>query len=156
MSILLTAIFHKFAKTKQEFQYLFQKIDRAVAVLEVMEECVVTRNATVIIKRTLARAKKVPQIVMFETYSTASNQNTTTTTAESSVLNPNPSTWIHLPHGDSMAGFFPENGGSAGSIENLPADDSEIDWLNPPFTFDDGQQALFWIEWAHHLDGLGQ
>lgn len=57
---------------------------------------------------------------------------------------------------ESMTGFFPENDRSAGSVENVPADDSEIDWLNAPFTFDDGQQSLFWIEWAHHLDGLGQ
>lgn len=48
---------------------------------------------------------------------------------------------------ESMTGFFPENDRSARSIENVPAD-SEIDWLNAPFTFDDGQQALFWIEWG--------
>lgn len=156
MSILLTEIFHKFAKTKQDLQYLFQKIDRAVAVLEVMEECVVTRNATLIIKRTLTRAKKVPQMVMFGENSTASNQNTTTTTTDSSQLHPNSSTWRNLPQSDSTTGPFLENDGSTGSIENVPAGDSELDWLNAPFTFDDGQHTLFWVEWAHHLDGLGQ
>jgi hypothetical protein len=156
VSILLTAIFHKFAKTKQDLQYLFQKIDRAVAVLEVMEECVVTRNATLIIKRTLTRAKKVPQMVRFEPYSTTSDQNTTTATTDPSQLHHNSSTWINLPQNDSTIGFFLENDGSAGSIEDVPADVGEIDWLNAPFTFDDGQQALFWVEWAHHLDGLGQ
>lgn len=156
MSILLTAIFHKFEKTKQDLQCLFQKVDRAVAVLEVMEECVVTRNATMIIKRTLARAKKMHQMVTFEPYGVTLNQNPTTTTVDSSELHPNSPTWINLPQSDPTTGSLLENDGSAGSMEGVPADESEIDWLNAPFTFDDGQQALFWVEWAHHLDGLGQ
>jgi hypothetical protein len=32
--------------------------------------------------------------------------------------------------------------------------DEEFDWLDA-FPFDDGQQALFWTEWAHELDVLG-
>jgi hypothetical protein len=124
--------------------------------LEVMEESVVTRNATLIIKRTLAHAKKMHQMVTFEPYSVTLNQNPTTTIADSSELHPNSSMWIYLPQSDPTTGSFLENDGSAGSIERLPADESEIDWLNAPFKFDDGQQALFQVEWAHYLDGLGQ
>lgn len=61
---------------------------------------------------------------------------------------------MNLPRRDTTPNFLLDNDGPT-SIEGAPADD-EIDWLNAPFTFDDGQQALFWVEWAHHLDGLGQ
>ena len=46
---------------------------------------------------------------------------------------------------------------SAVAIEgntNNTVDDDELNWLNA-FPFDDGQQALFWTEWAHGLDVLG-
>lgn len=37
---------------------LFKSADRAVEVLDAMDDCVVMKNATMIIKRTLARAKE--------------------------------------------------------------------------------------------------
>lgn len=94
-------------------------------------------------------------ITTFEPHSTTSDQNTTISITEPSELHPSSSAWMNLPS-ETMTGFFPEKNGSAETVENVPADDREIDWLDAPFTFDDGQQALFWVEWAHHLDGLGQ
>ncbi|KAJ5662028.1 uncharacterized protein N7477_009644 [Penicillium maclennaniae] len=59
VSVLLTGIFRGFSQDKKALDTLFKKVDRAIAILDVLSECVVTRNATIIIKRTLARAKKV-------------------------------------------------------------------------------------------------
>jgi hypothetical protein len=46
------------------------------------------------------------------------------------------------------------------SAENiLVPEDNEAtysgDWMDMAFLNDDSQQAMFWIEWAHHLDELG-
>lgn len=141
-TILLTAIFHKFAKSKEALDVLFGQIDRAIAVLEAMEECIVTRNATSIIKRTLARAKKVSKGMA------PALQSTRTPATQSFRQRPS---WMDSSL-DSAENVFSTEG------LQLPADnvatDSE-DWIDMSFPNDDGQQALFWIEWAHHLDELG-
>lgn len=141
-SILLTAVFHGLAKSEEALDLLFEQIDRAIAVLEAMEECIVTRNATLIIKKTLARAKKASQRM------TSEPQNTSISGTQG--LRQRPS-WMDSSLVSTENMFSSEN-------LQIPADNvaaNNDDWIDISFPNDDGQQALFWIEWAHHLDGLG-
>jgi hypothetical protein len=143
VSILLTAVFHKFPNTIEALDHLFRHIDRAIAVLQAMDECIVARNATSIIKRALGRAKKVPR-PGFDVQA----QN------------------LHQRGGMVTAIWDAANMGGSGSSATLPSSaaaieenasnilDDELNWLDA-FPFDDGQQALFWTEWAHELNVLG-
>lgn len=140
-TIILTAIFHSFAETREALTLLFAQIDRAIAVLEAMEDCVVTRNATLIIKKTLARAKKTSQRV--------APQPESTPISGTGNFRQRPS-WIESS--SSTNNMFPTD-------NFLVPEDNEAtytgDWMDMAFLNDDSQQAMFWIEWAHHLDELG-
>ncbi|KAK5302100.1 hypothetical protein LTR80_002966 [Exophiala xenobiotica] len=142
VSILLTAIFHQLARTQQALEELFAHIDRAIVVLQAMDECLVARNATAIIKRTLARARKVPQPAL------DGRQPSSSHVADlSGALHPATDleqqtefdTTLLQPHGMD---------------DDLGETVDDLDWLNA-YPFDDGQQSLFWTEWAHELNTLG-
>lgn len=111
---------------------LLQQINRAIDVLEAMDECTVTRNATLIVKRTLARAEKVSQRI-------GRHQPSTTTGSNHASVSIN----------------IDEAGHGPNLVTEGEAADIEFDWMNAQFPVDDGQQALFWTEWAHHLEDLG-
>jgi hypothetical protein len=106
-----------------------------------MEECVATRNATLIIKRTLARAKRVPQGIGLK-QPVANDQG----------VERGP-TWIDFDPSNAANLFASDGLGE--NAEGIAADNPELDWLNTSFPVDDGHQALFWAEWAHRLEGLG-
>ncbi len=57
VSTLLAAVFHRLPRTQQGLESHFAHIDRAVEGLQAMDECLVVRNAIVIVKRTLARSR---------------------------------------------------------------------------------------------------
>jgi len=120
-------------RSSESFNDLFAHIDRAVDVLEAMDECTVARNATEIIKRTLSRAKRLPQVVAARS-------------ALASLVDGRGSV---LTHADLTANAIPTD-------LPAPAGRAEIDtdWLNV-FPFNDNQQGLFWTEWAYELNGLG-
>ena len=108
-----------------------------------MDECVVARNATCIIKRALCRAKKVPHPGIDAQDSSNAQQQAGMATAFWDATDVDRS-------GDTA--IVPSAVAIEGNANNTV--DDELNWLNP-FPFDDGQQALFWTEWAHELDVLG-
>lgn len=132
VSVLLTGIFHGITRDQKSLDTLFKQIDRAIEILDVLDECVVTRNATIIIKRTLARAKKASKGAPYAPQmSPATNgQNQPQYLA-----------------GDDMSSEYPANLSQMG--------DAEIDWGNLELPMEDSQQALFWVEWGHLLNDLG-
>ena len=144
ISILLAAIFHRLPRTQQGLEGHFLHIDRAIEVLQAMDDCVFVRKAIPMIKRTLARAKEVVQPA--------------TTTQQSSLAPPaDLSSGLHfstdsesqpyitnieaLSQPQAMAGSLGTTGG-------------ELDWFGAG-PFGGSQQDLFWTEWAHELDTLG-
>ncbi|KAJ5812862.1 hypothetical protein N7447_009885 [Penicillium robsamsonii] len=132
VSVLLTGIFRGFAQDKKALDTLFQKVDRAIAILDVLSECVVTRNATIIIKRTLARAKKGSK-------------------GEPDVQQRSSTTQAQNDRQGSTSDGFPSD--CAADFSEI--DDTNIDWANLELPMDDCQQALFWVEWGHLLNDLG-
>ncbi len=139
----MTAVFHKFSNTVEALEDLFDHIDRAIAVLQVMDECVVARNATSIIKRALCRAKKVP-------YPGSDNQDSDNTHQLSGMAT---TIWdtADMDRSDDISNM--SSSVAIGGTTNNTVDD-DLNWFNA-FPLDDGQQALFWTEWAHELDVLG-
>ena len=112
-----------------------------------MDECLVARKATAIIKRTLARAKRLHQPALGETQSSwyqASDQN-------SHPLPP--STFTEQSHAgsDEFNTMLQSDSMNSGDLTDSVAD---LDWLTS-YPTDDDPQALFWIDWAHELDTLG-
>jgi hypothetical protein len=146
VSILLTAVFYKFSNTTQELDDLFSHIDRAIAVLQVMDECVVTRNAICIIKRALSRAKQAAH-PEFDTARDSSD-------AARPQADVGMAVWDTTDMGQSdEATMVPSFVANEGTAVNSTVD-GDLSWLNS-FQFDDGHQALFWTEWARELDVLG-
>lgn len=146
ISILLAVVFRQLAKTQQGLENIFAHIDRAIVVLQAMDECLVARNATAIIKRTLARAKRVTQSALFAQQPSSSQSGNS--------------------HGAPRAHINLDNQTESDNVETLSQahtmdrdefDESSanFDWLNS-YPFNDNQQALFWTEWAHEIDTLGK
>ncbi|KIX02764.1 uncharacterized protein Z518_08706 [Rhinocladiella mackenziei CBS 650.93] len=138
VSVLLAVVFRQLARTQQALESLFAHIDRAILILQAMDDCSVARNATAIIKRTLARAKKVPQPALGAQQSSSFQDADLHGTLRPPVdANPRPQ---------------PEDVDTLFQPQVMDGDD--LDWLDV-YPFDDSQQALFWTEWAHELDTLG-
>lgn len=109
-----------------------------------MDECLVARNATAIIKRTLARARKVPQPALDGRQPSASH-----IADLSGALHPA----IDLEQQrelDNLDSLLQPQGMDNDVAETM----DDLDWLNA-YPVDDGQQSLFWTEWAHELNTLG-
>lgn len=132
VSVLLTGIFRGFSQDKKTLDTLFKKVDRAIAILDVLSECVVARNTTIIIKRTLARAKKV-------------SKGEPHGQQRSSIIQAQ-----NDQQGSTSDGFISDH-----ASDLLQLDDADIDWANLELPMDDSQQALFWVEWGHLLNDLG-
>ena len=143
VSILLAVIFRQLAETRQALEKVYTDIDKAIAILQAMDDCVVTRNAITIIKSTLARARKVNQSALAAPWSppsragNASNKTRLQNGAETTLHN------IQAPQQPSMPFGEPLN-----------SDFGECDWLGE-FSIDANQQPSFWTEWALELDMLG-
>lgn len=138
---------------------VFSHVERAISILEAMDESVVARNATLIVKRALCRAKRVPHPAFTRTQESYTNSQEFPA-QEANITRP--ATWTTITDGGGYGGesavapIAPT--ASANSVEGDVYDtiplDEDLNWLNA-FPFDDGQQALFWTEWAHELDILG-
>lgn len=130
VSVLLTAVFRQLARTRQALDDIFGHIERAIAVLQVMDECIVARNAICIIQRALARARDVQQPML----------------DDETLLNPTEqdaggTPTIRRPQAEEMM---------HGTVDDCVA------WLDAnPNSMEDYQQALFWKTWAEELDRLG-
>lgn len=138
-------VFRQLARTQQALENLFAHIDRAIVVLQAMDDCLVARNATAIIKRTLARAKKVQQTALVAQQSSSSQMADL-----NGALRPP----INVEHQTE-----PGNADTLLQSHAMDGDDlgeavGDLDWLNT-YPFDDSQQALFWTEWAHEINILG-
>jgi hypothetical protein len=145
VSILLAVVFRQLARTQPALENLFAKIDRAILVFKAMDECLVARHATTLIKRTLARAKKVPQPALI------AQQSTSSQIAEfNGVLRPPVDLKRHTA--SANVDTLLQSPGMSG--DDLGETVADLDWLNS-YPFDDSQQALFWTEWAHEIDTLG-
>jgi len=146
VSILLALVFRRLARTQQALVQLFAHIDRAMATLQAMDDCLVARNATAIIKRTLARAKRVPQPALITQESPALPE-----TDIGGTLHP-PS---HVdPH---LKDYNVETMVQAPMVDGDELDDDgvgDIDWFSTYASFDENQ-SLFWPSWAHEIDTLG-
>jgi hypothetical protein len=144
VSILLALVFRRLARTQQALLKLYAHIDRAILTLQAMDDCVVARNATSLIKRTLARAKRVPQpALMTQDFSKLPEIEAGDT--------------LHPPsHMDSQT----ENHNVGGLVQAPMVDGDDrsdgidnIDWLS---TYDfEESQSLFWTSWAHEINTLG-
>lgn len=145
---MLAGVFYHLARTPQQLEDLFGSIDRAIMVLQAMDECVVARNATAIVKRTLARARKVPHPPWLggQGASSASTQRDEINSLPEVDINPDQTLAPNHP-GTTL------QPNTADVSVDLTLTDLD-DWLNnyPP---DDNQQSLFWTQWAHDLDQLG-
>lgn len=143
VSVLLTLVFRQLARTQQALENLFAHIDRAIMVLQAMDDCLVARNAVALIKRTLARARKVPQPALI------AQQISATDDTDINGIQRLPVDLEHetVPNNvDTLSQPYAINNNDAGEAVG------DLDWLS---TFDDSQQALFWTEWAHEIDTLG-
>lgn len=144
VSILLTAIFRNFAGTNAAADSIFGHVDRAIAILQAMDECVVARNSIKIIKRTLSRAKAV--------HATPSHVDRSSTTQEPGETE---SAWdsTSVQQGVSSDDTFAAIDTGTGEYRAL---DDDIDWFSTdPNPFEDYQQALFWTTWAQEVNSLG-
>ncbi|KAI1610763.1 fungal-specific transcription factor domain-containing protein [Exophiala viscosa] len=144
VSVLLAVIFRQLARTQPALEILFAHIDRAILVLEAMDECVVAINAAGLIKRTLVRAKKVPQPALIAQRSSSSQDAGLSETLDAAL------SVRHQPESenvDTILQSHPIDGLDLGETTD------DIDWLNA-FPFDDSQQALFWTEWAHEINTM--
>lgn len=145
VSVILTAIFHKCIRTRRVLDDAFDHIDRAIAVLQVLDECVVARKAMAIIQRALSRSKSVSQPQLEVMYTPHGTQE--------SLGRP--------PTMDSNhSGQNVEPGYVSTELDVGPTmydDGSEsFAWPDPTTDpFGDYQQALFWTTWAQELNDLG-
>ncbi|KAH8886240.1 hypothetical protein GQ53DRAFT_845046 [Thozetella sp. PMI_491] len=145
VSILLTVVFRQLARSEQSLENLFNRIDRAIAILQAMDDCLVARNAAAIITRTLARAKRAHQPAPFPPLPSASQDPDS-----AGDMHPPNVTDLHTESGD-IAALVPPPGTTDDSLGET-ADD--MDWLST-YALDDGQQSLFWTKWAHEMNTLG-
>ena len=135
-------VFRHLPRTQQALENLFAHIDRAIMVLQAMDDCLVARNATTIIKRTLARAKKVPQPALIASSSQEPDLNGT------SLPHVNMEHQTESDNVDTLLQSHAMNGNDlSGSV-------GDLDWLSA-YPFDDTHLSLFWTEWAHEIDTLG-
>jgi hypothetical protein len=139
VSILLAVVFRQLARTQQKLESILAHIDRAIAVLQAMDDCVVARNATSIIQRTLARAKKIGQPALVPSSSQDGDLN--------GVLRPAVNVENHSEADNSDTLLHPH------TMELGEAMD-DLDWIST-YPFNDSQQASFWTEWAHEINTLG-
>lgn len=139
VSVLLALVCRRLARTATALQQLFTHIDRAIAVLQAMDDCLVARNAATIIKKTLARAKKLDQPRLSQSFQQQTpqigNYMASPRSMDNAVLNDT------LPPLDTSTG-------------DITIEDADLDWLNA-YPIDTSNQALFWTEWANELDILG-
>lgn len=125
---------------------MFSHIDRAISVLQAMEECMVARNAICIIKRALTRAKGVDQLVLVP-------ESTSISGNSQSYLRPSASNSTSMTNPANFNTMLSEVGAET-SVETF---DDCFTWLdNNPNPFDDYQQALFWTTWGQEVDLLGK
>ncbi|RVX73953.1 hypothetical protein B0A52_02843 [Exophiala mesophila] len=148
VSIMLAGAFYHLARTPQQLDDLFGSIDRAVMVLQAMDECVVARNSTAIVKRTLGRAKKIPHPALLGGQRALSSSNQIDATNSLSEVATDPDQTLVSSHTDNSVPPDPTHVAVEGTLTDLD------DWLNayPP---EDSQQSMFWTQWAHDLDQLG-
>lgn len=131
--------------SSQALDNIFSHIDRAITVLQAMEECMVARNAICIIKRALSRAKSVQQPVLPQTSHSLNPQETGVKECASNGTN--------LPQTANFNDIISEC-----EVENNSYVDfgDSFTWLEAnPNPFDDYQQALFWTTWGQEVDLLG-
>ncbi|KAK5064310.1 hypothetical protein LTR84_000143 [Exophiala bonariae] len=146
-SILLTAVFRKFATSSQNLDIMFNHIDRAITVLQAMEECMVARNAICIIKRALARAKGVEQPVL-------KPESSSTILKSQNIFGASALNSASLSSPINFDTVLPAVGDEADMSEGV---EYCFTWLgNNPNPFDDYQQALFWSTWGQEVDLLGK
>lgn len=146
VSILLAVVFRQMARTQKGLEQLFAHIDRAITILQAMDECIVARNAVTIVKRALDRARKLPQqAIVSQQTSSASIINANGESHQSVLMN-------SQANSDNIATLSQyqatDDGGQAEAFD-------ELDWLST-LPFDDSQQSLFWTQWAHEIDILGK
>lgn len=138
-------MFRQIARTLEGVEKLFAHIDKALAVLEAMDECIVARNAIKIVQRAVDRAKKSPQLTIFSQQSSSTTSNDFNGVSQSSAL------MNRQTNGENNATPLQfqatDYSGHGGAFDDL-------DWLST-FPFNDNQQALFWTQWAHEIDTLG-
>ena len=107
-----------------------------------MDDCLVARNATHIVKRALVRARKLPQPVIFQALQAQSSPPP----LASNTL-PLPRQNESVQQNGPMELFGPQdNGFDDGS--------ADLEWFNA-YPYDSSTQALFWTGWANELDVLG-
>ncbi|KAH8705745.1 fungal-specific transcription factor domain-containing protein [Talaromyces proteolyticus] len=142
VSILLAVVFRQLTRTRQELESIYAHIDRAIAVLHAMDDCVVARNAASIIKRTLARAKQMSQPALAPSSSQDGDLN--------GVLHPpvNLENQTESDNRDTLLQSQEMNGDELGEAVG------DLDWIST-YPFNDSQQASFWTEWAHEINTLG-
>jgi len=145
VSILLAVVFRQLTRTQQGLENLFTHIDRAIVVLQAMDDCLVARNATAIIKRTLARAKKVPQPALI------AQQSSSSQVADLNGALRSPVSMEHQTESDNVETLLQSH---AMDGDNLGETVGDLEWLST-YPFDESQQALFWTEWAREIDTLG-
>lgn len=128
--MLLALVFRQLARTQAALENIFKHIDLAILVLQAMDDCLVARNAAAIIRRTLARAKKVHQPAL-RTQQTLSTTEAFQIDETREVRNED------------------QQYNEVSDFETSP----ELDWFSS-FPLDP-QQAMFWTEWSHEVDLLG-
>ncbi|OQV07089.1 Fungal specific transcription factor domain-containing protein [Cladophialophora immunda] len=147
VSILLAAVFQQLATSQHALDNLFVHIDRAVLILQAMDECLVARTATAIIKRSLARAKRVPQPALDEGQGSSTRG---VDFSDGALLLPTSFEQTEGPGGvEPLLQPYP----TAGVIDEEEAM-GDLDWLNS-YPLDDSKQASFWTRWAQELEVLG-
>ncbi|KIV87265.1 hypothetical protein PV11_02820 [Exophiala sideris] len=144
VSVLLAVVFRQLARTRPALENLFAHIDRAILVLQAMDDCIVAKIATALIKRTLAQAKKVPQPALI-----AQRSSSLQDTGLNGVLHSrdNGEYQTESDNVDTVIQSHPIEGYDPGGTLD------DLDWLDT-FPFDDSQQALFWTEWAHEINTM--
>lgn len=145
VSVLLAVVFRQLARTQQALENLFAHIDRAIMVLQAMDECLVARKAMAIIKRTLARARNVPQPALIARQFLPSQDADL-----NGALHPP----VNVEHQMQSGKFDTPLQSQTIDDDHLDGIMGDLDWLST-YPFDDSQQALFWTEWAHEIDTLG-
>jgi len=126
----------------------------AVEILEVMDECLVAKNAGTIIKRTLARARDLVSSSHSVARDTSSvtrggNEEEENHGNRSSMVNDAAAT--SFPDLDPMRFFNP----FTDSVDGLETTGEGFLRLEGDSLANDAGQASFWTEWENSLDLLG-
>jgi hypothetical protein len=142
VSILLGAVFRQLARTQSALDNLFAHIDRAIEVLKTMEESAVARNSTLIVIRTLARAKKVPQPAIDAQQLAPQRIDAFDVDLELP--------WIGSGQQPTPASDAVQQVNAVGDDVLRPGE--EYDWMSA--LLDNSQQTLLWAEWIRELESL--